>query len=271
MQVDVAGLSLEGQWWGPRPPDAPTVVMLHEGLGNISIWRDFPERLAAATGTGVFAYSRAGHGQSSLPPGPKPVDDMHREARNVLPELLDTIGFQRGLLLGHSDGGSIAAIYAGSVQDHRVRGLVLIEPHFNVEEKNLAAIREITATFRTTDLRDKLARHHPHVDAMFDGWSGMWLDPRFKAFDLTSELAHIRVPILFIKSEDDPYSTMEQVRIAETECYCPVETVVIADAGHAPHRTQAERTLAEVAAFVNRMLRDHGEAKMRDAHGARGN
>lgn len=270
MQVEINGLSLEGQWWGPRPPQAPTIVMLHEGLGSVSIWRDFPEKLAAATGAGVFAYSRAGHGQSSLPKEIKPVDDMHREARNVVPKLLDAIGFQRGLLLGHSDGASIAAIYAGSIQDHRVRGLILIEPHFNVEEKNLAAIRQITKEFRATDLRDKLARHHPHVDVMFDGWSGMWLDPRFKAFDLTSELGHIRVPILFVKSEDDPYSTMEQVRIAEAECYCPVETVVIANAGHAPHRTKPEQTLAAVAGFANRMLWDHGEAKMPEARDARG-
>jgi len=260
MNVDIDGVSLEGRWWGPPPAQAPTIVMLHEGLGSVSIWRDFPERIAAATGAGVFAYSRLGHGRSSPAPQPKPVDDMHREAHAVLPKLLDAIGFRRGLLLGHSDGGSIAAIYAGSVQDHRVRGLILIEPHFNVEDKNIAAIQEITRTFRATDLRDRLARHHAHVDAMFDGWSGMWLDPRFRAFDLTSELSHIRVPVLFIKSEDDPYSTMEQVRIAETECYCPVDTVLIPNAGHVPHRSQPERTLAAVADFANRLLRDHGEA-----------
>ena len=267
MHIDVNGLSLEGRWWGPRPPEAPTIVMLHEGLGSISIWRDFPERLAAATGAGVFAYSRAGHGQSSLPPGPKPVDDMHREAHNVLPKLLDAIGFRRGLLLGHSDGASISAIYAGGIQDHRVRGLIMIEPHFSVEEKNLAAIRAIAETFRSTDLREKLSRHHAYVDAMFDGWSGMWLDPRFKAFDLTAELAHIRVPILFVKSEDDPYSTMEQVRIAELECYCPVDTVIIPEAGHAPHRTKPEHTLQAVAGFANRILWEHGESKLPDRQG----
>ena len=271
MRVDVDGLSLEGQWWGPQPADAPTIVMLHEGLGSVSIWRDFPQKVAEATGAGVFAYSRAGHGQSSPAIQPKPVDDMHREARNVLPKLLDAIGFRRGLLLGHSDGGSIAAIYAGSIQDHRVRGLVLIEPHFSVEDKNIAAIQEITRTFRATDLRDRLARHHADVDAMFGGWSGMWLDPRFRAFDLTSELSHIRVPILFVKSEDDPYSTMEQVRIAETECYCPVETALIADAGHTPHRTQAAQTLAAVGAFANRILWGHGEAGMSAGPAGRGN
>jgi pimeloyl-ACP methyl ester carboxylesterase len=270
MRIDIDGLSLESQWWGASPGEAPTIVMLHEGLGSVSIWRDFPQKVAEATGAGVFAYSRAGHGQSSPGPRPKPVDDMHREARNVLPKLLDAIGFRRGLLLGHSDGGSIAAIYAGSVQDHRVRGLILIEPHFSVEEKNIAAIEEITRTFRTTDLRDRLARHHADVDAMFDGWSGMWLDPRFRAFDLTGELSHIRVPILFIKSEDYPYSTMEKVRIADTECYCPVETVLIANAGHVPHRSQPKRTLAAVAEFANRILRDHGEAGMSAGRAVRG-
>lgn len=261
IELNIGADRLEGAWFGPEPQHAPTVVMLHEGLGSVSMWREFPERIAEATNAGVFAYSRAGHGRSSPGPSPRPVDASFREGLDVLPRVLDAIGFRRGILLGHSDGASIATIYAGGRQDHRVRGLVLIEPHFNVERKNLDSIRQLVDEFASSsDLRDRLARHHADVDAMFAGWKQMWLDPRFEAFDISAELAYIRVPILIVKSEDDPYSTMLQVEIAERECYCPVETVVIPGSGHSPHRTQPQATLEAVAAFVNHVLWTHGEA-----------
>jgi pimeloyl-ACP methyl ester carboxylesterase len=259
--IDIDGVKLEGAWFGDAPGDAPILVMLHEGLGSVSIWRDYPQALAKATGTRVFAYSRAGYGKSDLVKLPRPLDFMQREARDVLPKLLDKIGFRRGILVGHSDGGTIAAAYAGSVQDHRVRGLVLIEPHFFVEEFNLKSIRKITTEYSTSDLREKLGRHHNDPDNAFLGWSGAWLDPKFgEALNLREELTHIRVPILIVKGENDPYATMEQVRLAERECYCPVEHVVIAAAAHAPHREQAEATLMATAPFINRILWTHREA-----------
>jgi pimeloyl-ACP methyl ester carboxylesterase len=259
--IEIGGVKIETAWFGDAPADAPTLVLLHEGLGSISIWRDYPAALAKATGTRVFAYSRAGYGQSDPVKLPRPLDFMQREAKDVLPKLLDKIGFRRGMLVGHSDGGTIAAAYAGSVQDHRVRGLVLIEPHFFVEEFNLKSIRRITAEYKTSDLRDKLARHHKDPDNAFLGWSGAWLDPQFgEVLDLQSELTHIRVPVLLVKGENDPYATMEQVYFAERECYCPVEHVVIAGAAHAPHREKPEETLRATAAFINRLLWAHDEA-----------
>ncbi len=259
--IEIGGVKLECAWFGDAPKDAPVLVMLHEGLGSVSIWRDFPAALAKATNTRVFAYSRAGYGKSDPVKLPRPLDFMQHEARHVLPALLDKIGFNRGILVGHSDGGTIAAAYAGSVQDHRVRGLVVIEPHFFVEEFNLKSIRKITAEYKTSDLREKLARHHNDPDNAFLGWSGAWLDPGFdRALDLREELIHIRVPILILKGENDPYATMEQVRLAERECYCPVDHVVIADAAHAPHREKPEDTLAATAGFINRILWNHGEA-----------
>lgn len=260
--MTIDGVNLECAWFGDAPDGAPVLVMLHEGLGSVSIWRDFPEALAKATGTRVFAYSRAGYGKSDPVTLPRPLDFMQREAREVLPILLDKINFRRGLLVGHSDGGTIAAAYAGSVQDHRVRGLVLIEPHFFVEEFNLRSIRRITTEYKTSDLREKLARHHRDPDNAFLGWSGAWLDPGFgRVLDLREELIHIRVPILIVKGENDPYATMEQVRLAERECYCPVEHVVIANAAHAPHREKPEQTLKATADFINRLLWEHGEAR----------
>lgn len=260
--IEIDGVKLECAWFGDAPKDAPTLVMLHEGLGSVSIWRDYPAALAKATKTRVFAYSRAGYGKSDPVNLPRPLDFMQREAKEILPKLLDKIGFKRGILVGHSDGGSIAAAYAGSVQDHRVRGLVLIEPHFFVEEFNLKSIRKITADYKASDLREKLARHHNDPDNAFIGWSGAWLDPGFGGvLDLFSELTHIRVPILIVKGENDPYATMEQVWLAERECYCPVDHVVIGDAAHAPHREKPQETLAATAGFINRILWDHGEAK----------
>ena len=255
----VNGASLEYRMMGPRPDAAPTIVMLHEGLGSVTTWGEFPRRLAERTGLGVFVYSRAGYGKSSTIPLPRPLDYMQREATEVLPGLLDAIGFTRGILLGHSDGATIAAYYAGSVQDHRVRGLVLMAPHFFTEPGNLETIRNIVTTYETTDLRAKLARHHADVDAAFRGWSGAWLDPGFAAFDTTDALAYIRVPVLVIQGDADPYGTLAQVRAVEQECYCPVETAVLAAVGHAPHREQPAETLDCVAAFIDRIVRDHDE------------
>jgi pimeloyl-ACP methyl ester carboxylesterase len=263
MQVSIGNFSLDCEWWGPGPNEAPSIILLHEGLGSISLWRDFPERLSDATGLGVFAYSRAGYGKSTPILSPWNIDSMQREARDILPELLDKIGFKLGFLLGHSDGASIATIYAGSRQDPRVRGVILIEPHFNVESKNLAAIRQIAVTYKSSGLRDRLARHHENVDAMFSGWSGMWLNPQFESFDIGQDLRFIRVPILYLKSTDDPYSSMEQVRIAESEADFPVEVVLIDHAGHSPHRSKPDLTVSKISEFVKHMMQEHGEGRMR--------
>src|SRR5256885_12250340 len=175
--LSIGSASLEYRMIGPRPDAASTIVMLHEGLGSVTAWGDFPQKLAEKTGAGVFVYSRAGYGKSSSITLPRPLDYMQREATGVLPKLLDAIGFRRGIVLGHSDGATIAAWYAGSVQDHRVRGLVLMAPHFFMEATNVEAIRKTIEAYETTDLRAKLARHHADVDAAFRGWSGASLDP----------------------------------------------------------------------------------------------
>src|ERR1700742_3230517 len=165
--LTIASQRLEYRMIGPRPDQAPAIVMLHEGLGSVGLWNDFPDKLQQATGLGVFVYSRAGYGQSSPVALPRPLTYMHDEARDVLPALLDAIGFTRGLLLGHSDGASIAALYAGSVQDHRVRGLVLIAPHFFTEDMGIAEIARAKEMYETTDLRGRLARWHADVDNAF--------------------------------------------------------------------------------------------------------
>src|SRR3978361_247962 len=204
---------------GPAPGDAPTIVLLHEGRGSAGLWGDFPEKLAAAAGAGVFAYSRAGYGASTPATLPRPIDYMHIEALDVLPKILGAIGFQRGLLVGHSDGASIATIYAGGVQDHRIRGLALIAPHFIVEDISVSSIAEIKIAYETADLKSKLARWHKDVDNAFYGWNGVWLDPAFRSWNISEYLAYIRVPVTILQGVDDHYGTIRQVKVAQEECY----------------------------------------------------
>jgi pimeloyl-ACP methyl ester carboxylesterase len=257
--IDLPPHRLEYRMIGPRPNAAPTIVMLHEGLGCVGLWGAFPEQLAAATDAGVFVYSRAGYGKSSPGKLPRGVTFMHEEALDVLPRLLAAIEFQRGILLGHSDGGSIAAIYAGSIQDHRVRGLVLMAPHFFTEEMGLAAIRRTRAAFVAGTLRDKLKRWHSDVDCAFRSWNEPWLNPDFKKWDITEVLGYIRVPILIVQGADDEYGTQKQVDAAKDECFCPVETTVLPGVGHSPYREAPKEALEAAAAFINRLLRDHQE------------
>jgi pimeloyl-ACP methyl ester carboxylesterase len=257
--LDVGAQRLEYRMIGPRPDAAPTLVVLHEGLGSVRLWGDFPAQLAAATGAGVFVYSRAGYGKSSSVALPRPLDYMQREALDVLPKLLEAIGFRRGLLIGHSDGASIATIYAGSVQDHRIRGLVLIAPHFFVEDVGVASIAQARDAYATTDLREKLARWHADVDNAFRGWNDAWLDPDFRKWDITEMLAYVRVPMLIVQGEADQYGTVRQIAVAQEECYCPVDVALLPNARHAPHREAPDLTLNVIGGFVNRLLRDHAE------------
>src|SRR5882757_10614657 len=256
--LTIGASELEYRMIGPAPADAPTIVMLHEGLGSAALWGDFPEKLQAATLAGVLAYSRAGYGASTPVKLPRPLDYMHIEALEVLPKLLDQIGFRRGLLIGHSDGASIAAIYAGSRQDHRVQGIALIAPHFVVEDISVTSIAEIKRAYETSDLKAKLARWHSDVDNAFYGWNDAWLDPRFRSWDISEYLAYIRVPVAIVQGVDDAYGTMRQIEIAREECYCPVDVTLIPGAGHQPHREAPGATLDAISEFANAVLRVDG-------------
>lgn len=257
--LELGEMRLEYRMIGPRSDAAPTLVLLHEGLGCVAGWGNFAQDLAAATGTRVFAYSRAGYGRSSPAKLPRPISFMHDEACDVLPRVLAAIGFRRGLLVGHSDGASIAAIYAGSIQDHRVRGLALMAPHFFTEDMGIAEIVRTRAAFEAGPLRAKLARWHADPDNAFHSWCGPWLDPEFRKWDLSDALAHIRVPILIVQGENDQYGTTRQIEVAQQECYCPVDVALLANTRHAPHREAPEATLRAISDFVNRLLREHHE------------
>jgi pimeloyl-ACP methyl ester carboxylesterase len=248
------GRRLEYEWHGAPAGTAPTLVFLHEGLGSVSTWRDFPERLAEATGCGSFVYSRAGYGASDPVPLPRPVRFMHDEAL-LLPEVLDAAGVGTCVLVGHSDGASIAIVHAGSGDAARVRGLALMAPHVFVEDVTLRSIEKAAASYESGDLRRALERHHgANVDVAFRGWNRAWLDPGFRSWNIEEFLPGIRVPVLLLQGQDDEYGTLRQLDAIEAGCAAPVRRVVLPDCGHAPHRDQPERTLAAMTRFVEELF-----------------
>ena len=248
-EIVAAGKRLEAVAYGPPPGQAPTIVMLHEGLGCVALWRDFPKKLAAAAGRGVFAYSRAGYGRSERTDLPRPLDYMTREARFSLPAVLEVIGLERGILLGHSDGASIAAITAGEHADERIKCLILMAPHLFTEEMGLASIAEARRAYETGDLRARLAKYHAHVDVAFRGWNDAWLDPGFKAWNIEDSVSRWRVPALLIQGADDQYGTLSQIRAIEARSPAPVTSLILEACRHAPQFDQPEATIAAIVRF----------------------
>ena len=248
------GASLEYRLWPGARESAPILVLLHEGLGSVGLWGDFPGRLAATTGCRVFAYSRAGYGGSSPISLPRPLDYMQREAIDVLPRVLEAIGFRRGALIGHSDGASIAAVYAGAHRDPQLVALALIAPHFIVEDMTIAAIERARQAYASGDLKSRLTRWHAQVDIAFRGWNDAWLDPNFRAFDIAAYLEAVAAPVQIIQGEDDPYGSERQIEIARTRLPAPPEVALLPGVGHAPHREAMEATLRHLRRFLAPML-----------------
>jgi len=212
------------------PGAAPALVLLHEGLGSVRLWRDFPAALAHATGARVVAFSRFGHGDSDLPPRPRTPRFMHEEALEVLPAVLRALEIADPVLVGHSDGASIALIHAAA---HRVSAVVAIAPHVFVEELCLAEIREAKRAYEADGLRERMGRHHRDPDAAFYGWNDVWLHPEFPHWDITDVLPDITCPVLLIQGEHDQYGTMAQLDAIEARVSGPVERVH-PSARHAP-------------------------------------
>lgn len=246
----VAGKTLEYICIGPSPDKSPTLVLLHEGLGCIRLWRDFPVELSRATGFGVFAYSRAGYGQSDPTELPRPLDYMTQEAVDVLPVALDAIGVQRAVLLGHSDGATIAAIHAGCVVDPRIFGAVLIAPHFFTEASGLLAIENARDAFNNGDLRARLAKYHAEPDNAFRGWNDSWLHPDFKQWHIADVLGTIQCPILAIQGRKDPYGSLAQIDVVKQRVvHARVSTLIVDDCQHAPHLEHAQAVTTAIADF----------------------
>lgn len=251
--LTVNGLRLEARWSGPRADEAPTLVLLHEGLGCVELWKDFPDQLANATGCGVLTYSRAGYGQSDPVELPRPLTYMHDEARDVLPRLLDAAQIRDAILVGHSDGASIALIQAGSQRDPRVQGLVLMAPHVFTEPMCLSSIAEAKTAYDNPDtrLRDRLGRYHRHVDVAFRGWNDAWLDPDFESWNLEGFVGGIDCPILLVQGRQDEYGTAAQIDAITRRARPDTRTLWLDDCRHSPHRDQPAATLAGIQDFVH--------------------
>jgi len=251
LRLKAGGHELEYVWHGPPPRKAPTLVFLHEGLGCVSLWRDFPAQAAEATGCGALVYSRAGYGASDPVELPRPISFMHNEALTTLPQVLAATGVREAILVGHSDGGSIALIYAGGARATEVRGLVLEAPHVFVEDLSVESIARAAENYERGDLRRGLARYHgENVDCAFWGWNKVWLDPQFRSWNIEEYLPGIKAPVLVLQGENDEYGTLRQVEAIERGCRARVESRILSDCGHSPHRDQPERTLAAIRSFV---------------------
>ena len=254
MTLHVEGRTLEAAWWGP-PPDAaldPGAAARGPGLRG-AVAGPARSGWSSATGCGVFAYSRAGYGQSDPAPLPRPLSYMHDEARDVLPAVLDAARIRKAVLVGHSDGASIALLHAGGTQDFRIKGLVLIAPHVMVEDVSITSIEAARTAYETTDWRGRLAKYHRDVDNAFWGWNRAWLDPAFRAWCIDDSVPFVRVPILLIQGAEDEYGTAEQLRIIDNEAYCPVETVMVPGARHAPHITHLGEVIDAITTFTARV------------------
>ncbi|MGE0860259.1 MAG: alpha/beta fold hydrolase [Gammaproteobacteria bacterium] len=235
----------------PGTRSGPTLVLLHEGLGSVAQWRGFPAALAARSGLPVLAYSRPGYGRSSSVPLPRPLDFHTRDALEVLPRLLDAAGIEDCVLVGHSDGASIALIYAGATRDPRVRGLVVMAPHVLTEAKTVANIERAREAYADTDLRAKLARYHgENVDCAFRGWCDTWLAEGFREWNIEQWLPGIRVPVLIVRGKDDPYNTPVHVDSINARVSGPVTRVDLDACGHAPHLEQEGRVLDAIEGFL---------------------
>ena len=223
----------------------PTLIFLHEGLGSVALWRDFPGKVAAATGAPAVVYSRFGYGKSDPLRRDRAVDYMHGEALSVLPELRRKLGLEDVVLFGHSDGASIALIHAGAGQ-WPVRGLILEAPHVFVEDTSIAGITAAKRAFETGDLSRRLARYHTDCDGAFRGWNKIWLHPDFRAWNITAYLPGVHCPVLAIQGADDEYGTLAQLDAVAGGVSGPAERLVLPRCGHAPHRDRPAATLAAI-------------------------
>jgi len=253
-QVEVHGRVLEVQRFSERR-QAPELVFLHEGLGSVSHWRDFPLRVAQATGCAVTVYSRYGSGNSDVLREARGVRYMHEEALDALPELLSRLEIDSPILVGHSDGASIALIHAGT--HDRVCALVLLAPHIFVEDLSLASIADAKVKFETTNLAERLARHHRDAQRTFWGWNDIWLHPLFRNWNIEEYLPRITCPVLVIQGFEDQYGTMKQVEAIQRQVAGPVEVLALENCRHSPQRDQPEATLRAIATFVDRIAKTH--------------
>ncbi len=227
--------------------EAPSLVFLHEGLGSVDLWRSYPAQTAEATARRAVVFSRYGHGWSDPQREPRPIDFMDHDAFVVLPELIETVGVTDPILIGHSDGASIALLHASQYQ---VRGLVLLAPHAFTEPSGLAEIRRARHRFETTDLAERMSAYHHDPKATFEAWNDVWLDPDFESWNIEAVLADITCPVLLIQGEDDEYGTLNQIDAIGDGLAGTVTRLILSDCRHSPHLDRPDATTAATVEFI---------------------
>lgn len=248
-------IDIECGWIAPEKKDSDLIVFLHEGLGSISMWRDWPAHVCAAANCRGLVFSRYGYGQSTpRPPAEtRPISYLHTQAQDALPKLFEALGIanERPVLFGHSDGGSIALIYAATYPD-QVKAIAVAAPHIFVEDVTIEGIRQAREVYLSTDLSSKLARHHKDVDSVFWSWNDVWLQPEFRAWNIEGVLGQIKCPVLAIQGEGDEYGTLEQIRGIK-RLAPQTELCIIPDCGHSPHRDQPQVVISALTSFLKRV------------------
>jgi pimeloyl-ACP methyl ester carboxylesterase len=253
--ITLDGVKLETAWHGPGPNEVPTLVFLHEGLGCVSMWRDFPAQVATATGCGALVYSRQGYGRSDACDLPRPIEFMHHEGLRVLPDIIKTLGINDHMLIGHSDGGSIALLYAGHTKDQGLRGVITEAAHVICEPISVKSIQTAKKMYLENNLRSKLAKHHgPNTDNAFWGWNDIWLDPDFLKWNIENHLPGINVPMLVMQGADDPYGTWAQVEAILSGTSKHAQALKIKACGHCPHFEQPSLTFNTMVDFIHYTL-----------------
>ncbi len=245
-----APLRLEYQWVGAGRSAYPVVVFLHEGLGSVALWKDFPEQFCRRHGFTGLVFSRYGYGRSTPRPAEErwPVTFMHEQAHEALPMFFDRLGLERPWLFGHSDGGSIALLYAAKFPQ-AVSGIVVAAPHILVEDMTIKSIQEARTAYLATDLRAKISHYHADPDSAFWGWNDIWLDPAFRAWNIEEQLALITCPVMAIQGANDEYGTLQQISGIKSKAP-QTHLLVLPNCGHSPHRDQPEALAQEVAQFI---------------------
>ena len=250
----IDGVNLEASCFGAPPSEAPTIIILHEGLGCVELWKDFPSHLAEATGCGVFAYSRRGYGKSDEAILPRLTSYMHDEAKDVLPQVLEVIGVEQGIILGHSDGGSIASIYMGNTPSLNIVGLCLLAPHFFTEPVCLESIAQVRASFECSSLEKRLQKYHNNAKHTFLGWADVWLDPHFVKWNIEDYTQNIKNPTLVIQGKQDQYGTTAQITSLQKNIQAPLTTVMINECKHSPHLEKEKEVLEAIVRFVREVV-----------------
>lgn len=252
--LEIDSKKIEYQFFGELSNNIPVLILLHEGLGSVAMWRKIPELIHLKTKLNVLVYSRFGYGQSSTIKLPRPTNYMSIEAEEYLPEIIKILSIKNYFLIGHSDGGTIASIGSNSKNIEQLLGTILIAPHFFVEQESIEAIEDISYQYKYKNLKSKLERFHNDVDNAFWGWSNVWLSPDFKNWNILKYLPQIKTPILALQGTNDPYGTINQINILEQKVRGPFDKVVIKDCGHNPFIEYKDKTIEHINAFIKKIV-----------------